>query len=362
MKKLIAVILTLVMAVSIAGCSLFNDDSVVKFEEIYTHKDPDGLKYDERKVMIKKDFNESMAELFNMIAYPDTAKYDVDGNMIGMYDYDPETGLTSGYMDFTTGEFVAEVVDLGKPDESLMVNFAGTVTLGCVIYGKEDKAISSYLYAFMTDKADTDVVKSSMEIYYGWTMEKESDTVLVCKQDEVSINEKFNAWEVDYGQTQSDRSVSGYAANLQIELGLKNYGVNPYKAYAEIKDPENLEFDEKVILTSNGAYSFADASLENDMLVRTDVVYGLKGKVVAHCTYYEYKTKAAADKLDAVKNNNFNGEASRVSDTALLDTVSGSTLQEIISAYIGYNVLKDDSVEAYAENIEGTYFAMRYDQ
>lgn len=363
MKKFLAVILALTMVFALVGCnsSLFSDDSVVKFEELYTHKDPDGLKYDERKVLINKDFAATIEEVVNAAAYPDTLKLDDSGNIIGMYDYDPETGKTTGWTNTTTGEFVAEVVDLGKPDESLMIHLAGTVTLGCVIYGNEGKAVSSYLYAFLSDAADKDIVKANMESSFAVTMEAESDTVLVLKQDEAAIDAKFQEWQELYGQVQSDRSATAYAENMKMELGLKTYGVNPYAPCSAIVDPEGLEFDEKIILTSSGGYSFADESLEKEMSVRTDVIYGYQGKAVAHYTYYEYNNKAAADKLMDAANGNFFGKAVRISDTVVQDQLEGQNLQDIIQTYIGYNVLKDDSLSAYAANVEESFFMMRYE-
>lgn len=362
MKKLVAIGLVLVMVTLLAGCSLFSDNSVVQFEDIYSHQDPEGLKYDERKVMINKDFGSAMEEMVNSMAYPDVMKYDDAGNMVGMYDYDPETGLAGGYIDLTTNEFVVEEVDLGKPDESMMLHLTGEVTLGCVVYGNENKAVAAFLYAFLTEAGDREQVMINLETYYGLTMTGESDTVLVCRQDEAAIDAQFQQWQEYYGQMQSDRSATGYADNLKFNLGLKNYGVNPYKPCSGITDPEDIEFDEKVILTSNGTYSFADASLEADMASRTDVVYGYEGKVVAHYTYYEYQNKASADKLVDAQDGNFYGTAVRISDTAVQDQVIGQSLQDLLNAYIGYGVLQDDSFEGYVNNVEGTYFSMRYEQ
>lgn len=362
MKKLIAIVLTLVLVLSAVGCSLFSDQSVVQFETFYTHQDPDGLKYDERKVLINQTFGAALENTVNAAAYPDVMKYDDDGNMVGMYDYDPETGLAGGYIDLSTGEYVAEEIDLGKPDTSQMIALAGDVTLGCVIYGNESKAISAFLYAFLSESSDAQTVMTSLETWFGLTMTAESDTVLVCEKDETAINAQFQLWQETYGQMQSDRSASAYADNLKLDLGLKNYGVNPYKPYSDIVDPDDIDFDERVILTSNGSYSFADQSLEKEMVARTDVVYGWQGKAVAHYTYYEYQSKDGADKLMNAQDGNFMGAALRVSNTTVQDQLIGQDLQDVIAAYIGYNVLQDDSLESYVENVEGTYFAMIYEQ
>lgn len=363
MKKLLAVVLALAMVFALVGCnsSLFSDDSIVKFEELYTHNDPDGLKYDERKVLINKDFGAGLEEIVNPEAYPNTMKLDDAGNIIGIYDYDPETGKAAGWTNTTTGEFVAEEVDLGMPDESLMIHLAGTVVLGAVVYGKEEATVASYLYAFLSDAADKDVVKNSIENYYGFTMTEESDKVLVCAQDEDAVRAKFEEWQQLYGQAQSDRSATAYAENLKMDLGLKNYGTNPYAPYSGITDPTDVQFDEKVVLTSSGGYSFTDEALEKDMKVRTDVIYGFEGKPVAHYTYYEYNSKDAADKLLKAKDGNFFGEAVRISDTVVQDQLVGKNLQDTIQAYIGYNVMTDDSMSSYVSNVEESYFMMQYE-
>lgn len=361
MKKFFAIILAATLLFCAAGCSLFSDDSTVQFEELYTHKDPDGLKYDERKVLINKDFGTLAEEIVSSAAYPDTFVYGDDGIPVGSYDYDPATGLATGWIEYATGEFHEDAQDLGMPDEDLMITFSGNITLGAVIYGNEGTTVASYLYAFLSDTSDKDAVVTVLSENYGFEMTSESDTVLCCAQVEASVSAQFEFWQEQYGQIQSDRSASGYAENLKMELGLKNYGVNPYKPCSEAKDPEDVEFDEKRVLTSSGAYSFVDESFEKDMVGRTDVVYGLEGKAVAHVIYYEYKTKDAADKLMASTGNSF-GTLERVSDTIVKDGVKGQELKDIINSYIGYSVLTDDSFEGYATNVEDSYLMMVYEQ
>ncbi len=361
MKKVLAMVLVLALALCMTGCSsLFSDNSIVKFEELYTHKDPAGLAYDSRQVLINKNFGTQLAEMVSAMAYPDTMKYDEQGNMVGMYEYDETTGMASGWYDLATGEFVAEETELGKPDESMMLNLAGTVTLGAVIYGKEDKCVAAYLYAFLADKADKDAVLANMPMYYGLNLEAESDTVLVCKMDEAAVDAKFDEYAALYGQPVTDRSANALVDTLKLELGLRNYGVNPFKPTSAAKDPEGLEFDTKQVLTSNGTYSFVDQSLEKDMKVRTDVIYGFQGKAVAHYTYYEYNTKEAADKLMANAEGNMFTTPQRLSDTVVMDYQDSKALEETIALYIGYNVMSDDSYESYVTNVEESFFMMRY--
>lgn len=361
MKKALAMVLAMVLVLSMTGCGLFSDDSIVQFEELYTHKDPEGLKYDERTALINRDFGAALEETVNTMAYPDTLRYDEAGNIIGVYDYDPETGLASGWMGTATGEFVAGEVDLGKPDESLMIHLKGSVVMGCVVYGNEDKAIYACLYAFLSDAADRDTVMTNLEQLYGLTMTAESETVLVCRQDEAFIDDQFRQWQQLYGEDQSDRSATGYAENLKMEYGLSNYGVNPYKPCSEMADPTDLTFDDRAILTCKGDYSFTEQSLEKELTCRTDVIYALDGEVVGHYTYYDFSSKAAADALMAAADTNLYNPV-RVSDTVVLDRLVGTQLQDLINAYIGYTVLTDASFEGYIANVEGTYFAMRYEQ
>lgn len=362
MKKVLALILAAVMLFCATGCGLFSDDSAVRFEDLYTHKDPDGLKYDERKTYINKDFGATVEEELNAAAYPDQLVYDEEGNVIGMYDYDPETGISSGWTDITTGEYFEEETDLGKPDESLMVTLSGNVTVGCVVYGNEGKAVASYVYVFLGDASDKEAVESYVSDLLGYEMKEETEKVLLCTQDENEIDSKFSELEELYGQVQADRSAEGYGENLKLDFGLKTYGVNPYKPYSGAKDPEGLGFDEKTVLTSAGAYSFTTEALEEDLEVRTDVVYGRDGKAVAHCIYYEFKSKEGADKLMNSSGSFFSDSPERLSDTVILDYLDEQKTADIINSYIGYGVLEDDSFDAYVENVEETYFMMIYEQ
>lgn len=361
MKKVLALLLTLVLTLTLSACSLFSDTSIVKFEELYTHKDPSGLKYTERKTLMNKSFGTMLTEMVNSMAYPDNMKYDEQGNIIGMYDYDPATGKSMGWTDMETGEFIAEETDLGLPDESLMLKLSGDVLLGGVVYGNEDKAVCAYVYAFLTDAADQEAVKTSLESFYGLSMTAEKDTVLVCKQDEAAVNARFTEYAEVYGMATPTQDASAYAELLQLELGLRFYGVNPFKPTDAAKDPTDIQYDTKQVLTSSGAYSFADSSLESGMKGRTDVIYGYQGKAVAHYTYYEYNTREGADKLMEFSVGNFFTVPERLSDTVVMEKQVGQELADTISLYIGYQVLKDDSYDSYVTNVEESFFMMRYE-
>lgn len=150
MKKLISALLIFALMLSFAGCSLFSDNSIVKFEDIYTHKDPDKLTYDERIVLMGDGFEELLEDYANSMAYPDTLMYDEEGNVIGLYDYDAQTGLANGWTSTEDGTYTAfaegEEVDLGMPDESLMVSVPGEVSLGFVVYGNKSETVCACMY------------------------------------------------------------------------------------------------------------------------------------------------------------------------------------------------------------------------
>lgn len=363
MKKIIiAATLALTMAVTCTGCSLFSDESLVKFDDTHTHKDPKNLTYDERIVLKGDGFGAKLEEYMNQDAYPDTVMYDEDGNMIGIYDYDAETGLAKGWNNLADGTYTAydegEEVDLGKPDESRMVQIPGDVTLGFVVYGNKDKAISAYMYLFLSDASAKDAVESGMESVYGCTLTEESDTVLTFVQDEAYIDQMFQNEET-YGTLTDTKDAAAYADILKMTYGVREYGgENPYKPYAGHKDPEDLEFDERVVLTGSGEAA-VEEKYTDDISSMTDYVYGNKGDVVAQYTYLECPSKEAADTL---QNECFvTADTERVSDTVLLISVTGQKMTDTVNAYMGYNVLKDRSLDDYVRMLQETFFTSVYE-
>ena len=108
MKKLIATTALVVsMAVTCSACSLFSNDAVVKFGDLYTFNEPKDLKYDERIVLMGEGYESTIEDYLNAAAYPDTMMYDDDGNIVGVYDYDAETGMAYGWNDFSDGSYNA---------------------------------------------------------------------------------------------------------------------------------------------------------------------------------------------------------------------------------------------------------------
>lgn len=358
-KKVISAVLAMALLLSMAGCSLFSDDSIVKLGEDYTHKDPKDLSYDQRIVLRGENFQDVIESMANVWAYPDTMVYDDDGNVIGMYDYDEETGLAAGWTSMEDGTYTAfpdgEEVDLGKPDSSKMIEIPGEVTLYFVVYGNEGSTESAYVYAMLSDASAKDLVTSNLETYYDLTLSAESDTVLTCVQDQAAIDATFDEME-SYGIATGTRDAEAYADILKQTYGVKSYGgVNAYQPYADHKEPEGLEYDQKVVLTGNGAAA-VEEQYADDISSMTTFVYGNKGEVVADYTYFECTSKEAADELmDVVAN------ATRVSDTVLEQVTTGDDMTNTVNAYIGYNVLKDNSVDEYVRMIEETYFSEIYE-
>lgn len=362
MKKLITVAaLVLAMAFTLTGCSLFSNKSVVKFDDNYTHEDPKGLKYDTRIALQGEGFDSKLEDEANTMAYPDTMMYDEDGNVTGMYDYDPETGLAKGWTDFADGTYTeykaGEEVDLGMPDESMLIDIKGDVTMAFVVYGNKDKAVSAYMYLFLSDSSDKDTVKKAMNDFYGIEMTDENDTVLKFVQDEAYIDDQFKQQE-DYGLTVDTKDAKAYADVLSQLYGVREYGgKNPYKPYDGHEDPTDVEFDEKVVLTGSGQAAVTEDYAE-DVASMTDYVYGYKGDVVAQYTYIEATSKEAADTL--INECYVNTNAERVSDTVIEISLTGQNMKDTVSAYIGYNVLKDTSLDDYVRMLQETYFTSIY--
>ena len=204
-----------------------------------------------------------LEDYVNSDAYPDTMMYDDDGNVIGMYDYDATTGLAKGWNNLQDGTYTefpeGQEVDLGMPDESKMISISDDVSMGAVVYGNKDEAVSAYLYVFLSDASAKDDVKNAAESAFGLTLTEESDTVLSCVQDKDAKN------------------AEAYAEILKQMYGLSTYGgENPYKTYADHQDPEDLQFDKKVVMTGSGEQAVQEG-YEKDVTSITDYIYGYEG-------------------------------------------------------------------------------------
>lgn len=358
-KKVVSAVLTLCLVLSFSGCSLFSNSAIVKLGD-YTHNDPKDLKYDTRLVLKGDNFGSTVEEFLNSDVYPDTMYYDESGNVIGAYDYDETTGLAKGWTSFEDGAYTefpeGEEVDLGLPDTSKLVDIPGDASLYFVVYGSGDKTVLTDMYVMLTDAAAKDAMLSGVQTVYGLTLTAESDTVLKLEESESDIEADFAQLE-SMGYEADSKDANAYADLLSQAYGVRTYGgVNPYKPYAEHKDPEGLDFDEKIVLTGSGEAAVSE-EYAADVSAQTDYLYGKDGKMVAQYTYIECKSKDAAEKiLDA---NYPRGEI--INDTVILNKYEGQDMQDIIAAYKGYNVLKDDSVSEYVRMSEETYYTSVYE-
>ena len=342
MKKLITCLLALTMLLSMTGCGLFADSTTTKLGD-YDYSDPKDLKYDNRTVLNNDNFAGVLEDAANSSAYPDTMVYDDDNNVIGIYDYDPSTGLAMGWSNFSDGSYTAfeagEEVDLGMPDASQMVTLSGDISLYAVVYDKDSAVCDAWLYLMLSDAADKDTVTTAMENAYGFTVTAESDTVL-----KTELDADFYA----------DVTADEFSQTLMQYFGVSTYGgVNAYEPYAGHEDPTDVDFDQKVVLTGSGSAAVQEG-MEGDISSQTEIVYGKDGKVVAQYSYYEAPSKEAADKLEEFYANAV-GET-RVSDTVVGIFLTGQNMQDTVSAYQGYNVIKDDSVDEYVRMLKETFF------
>lgn len=354
MKKFASILMAAAMLLCIAGCSLFSKTDMVKLGD-YEHTDPDGISYDTRTVLKNDGFGADLSGYASSAAYPDNMKYDEEGNPVGMYDYDPATGLAKGWTNITDGSYTAfdagKQVDLGKPDESKMVTIAGDVTMYVVVYGKDGAPVESDAYLMLSDASAKDTVISAMKSVFGLDYTAESDTVLKCVADKDAI-----AAEMATAGVEGDVTADSYIDYLKGSYGLReDAGENPYKPYAGHKDPTDIDYDRKVVLTGNGQAS-VEESLADCVASQTDILYGKDGDMVAAYTYIEGKDKASTDKIaESYKNEE------RVSDTAIMIAYTGDEMASVLDRYIGCNVIKDRSVAEYTRMIEETFFSVVYE-
>lgn len=354
MKKFVSILMAAAMLLCITGCSLFSKADLVKLGD-YEHTDPSGISYDTRTVLKNADFGADLAEYASSEAYPDTMLLDENGQVIGMYDYDPETGLAKGWTNITDGTYTAyeagNELNIGKPDESKMVTIAGDVAMYVVVYAKDGAPVESDTYLMLSDASAKDTVISAMKSVFGIDVTAESDTVLKFVTDKDAIAaEMANSGMTDAVTTDT------YLEYLKGSYGLReDTGENPYKPYAGHEDPTDIEYDQKVVLTGSGQAAVTE-DLADCVASQTDFLYGKDGDMVAAYTYIEGKDKASTDKIAESYNNE-----ERVSDTAILIAYTGADMTSVLDQYMGYNVIKDHSVAEYTRMIEETFFSVVYE-
>ena len=101
MKKIIAILLMLTLALSLVACN--SEPSA--YDDHFDHQTPEEMSTHTKTLLERADFGEYMESILNVTAYPDILMYNPEGTeVIGMYIYDPETGLATGWTDLTTGQ------------------------------------------------------------------------------------------------------------------------------------------------------------------------------------------------------------------------------------------------------------------
>jgi hypothetical protein len=215
MKRIIAILLALTLVLSFAACQEGTGD--------ITHTTP-ADKLDHAKYTLERtDFDQHIESILNIQAYPDILMYDAtSGELLGMYIYDPETGLATGWTDLTTGErhtFEAgKEVNLGKPDPAKTVQL-DTIKLNIVVYEKEGKATGAELYFYLSDGRDAVTLVSFMSNYFGEPLVMESETVYKLIKDQDAVLKDFAA-EERAGSSFFSKNAAEYINVLKL-----NYGV-----------------------------------------------------------------------------------------------------------------------------------------
>lgn len=369
-KRILALVLGMAMMVACVGCGgedsvgLFKNEDIVKFGDVYTHKVPADLEYDEKLQYKGQGFEELLESFVNEQAYPETMVYDEDGNITGMYDYDEETGLAKGITNVMDGSYQAfekgKEVDLGKPDASKMIDIPGEVTVCAVVYGKEKKAVAAYLHFVLSEKGAKDVVASAVKDAFQAELKEESETVLTLTKDADAIAAEFKEM-ADAGFGMEDESAESYGELIKMNYNLVEYnGENPYKPYAGHKDPEDIDFDDRGVLCGAGSMMTAEEKYEANVKSMSCFVYAKNDVVVAEYTYYECESKEAAQEL--IDNQQLMGpNPELVDDTVVRTVIKGKEMEEHLTSYMGYSVLADKKLDTYVKMLEGTFLILIYE-
>lgn len=221
MKKIVAILLLVTLLLTACG----NSD-VTGYGDHFTHKAPEEMSGHTKVLLERDDYAQYMEDIMNVLAYPDLLILNEAGTeVVGMYIYDPETGLATGWTDLTTGEKTVydagREVDLGKPDPAKLVDFKGNVKLGCAVYEKDGKATGAELYFFLEEAEDATLLKRYLLDYLGEVPQEESALVYKIIKDQKTVEADF-AKEAAAGAAYFNNNAQDYASVLQI-----NYGVTP---------------------------------------------------------------------------------------------------------------------------------------
>ena len=221
MKRIIAILLLLTLTLSLAACA---EEGPVQYKEHFFHSTPEEMK-DHKKILLEKeDFDRRVEEILNIRAYPNLMILDEEKNeTIGVYIYDPETGMALGWTDLETGEKTlyeaGQEKNLGKPDPNKMVFFNDSIRLGVAVYEQKGVVTGAELYFFVSDTKDKDLLQEYLTVYHGETLAEESEGVYKIIKDAAAVAADFAAAEAA-GATYEKKDAEEY-----VSLMKTNYGV-----------------------------------------------------------------------------------------------------------------------------------------
>ena len=217
MKKIIAIVLLL--ALVLVGCG-----EGTGYGDHFDHQTPTEMAEYDKILLERADYAEYIESILNIQAYPDLLILNETGTeVLGMYIYDPETGLATGWTDLTTGEQklydAGQEKDLGKPDPSKMIHFQGTVKVGAVVYHDSGVVYGSELLFFLAEEEDAPLLKSYLEAYQGLELVEENPNLYKVVKDAAGVEADF-AREEAAGSSYFNRNAENYISILKL-----NYGV-----------------------------------------------------------------------------------------------------------------------------------------
>ena len=221
MKRIIAILLALTLALSFAACGQEGTSAGTT----PTHATPADKLGHTKYTLERGDFDQYIESIMNIQAYPDLLMYSADGTeLIGMYIYDAESGLATGWTNLTTGEQTmyeaGKEVNLGKPDAAKMVDL-DTIQLSITVYEKDEKVTGAELYFYLNDAKDGAALLDFMRKYFSEPLVQESETVYKVIKDEAAVEADF-AEEERAGNAFFSKNAAEYITVLQL-----NYGVTP---------------------------------------------------------------------------------------------------------------------------------------
>ena len=219
MKRTIVILLLLALTLTACG----NQDPI-GYGDHFVHETPSEKQGHEKLLLEREDFDEHIESILNIQAYPDLFIYDSTGyEVAGIYIYDAETGLATGWTNLETGEKTmyepGMEKNLGKPDPKKLVDFKGSIKLGFAVYEQEGKVTGAELYFFLTEPEDAQQLQRFVLDYYGEVLTVESDTVYKIVKDADAVAADFAA-EEKAGGAFFNKNAADYASVLKI-----NYGV-----------------------------------------------------------------------------------------------------------------------------------------